>query len=73
MTEWQPITSVPNQEEVLVCNDCLLGWWAVAIQDALGEWHDAGGRYRSRLTHEPTHWQKLPSIYPVSLRKGTKQ
>lgn len=68
MGEWKPIASAPNQHEVLVCNDCLLGWWAVAIQCALGEWWWA--HRRVRLDHEPTHWQELPSIHPIALRRG---
>lgn len=67
---WQPISSVPNQTTVLVCNDCLLGWYAVAIQSALNEWHYADRGWRQQLEHEPTHWQRLPSIHPIALRKG---
>lgn len=69
-TSWQPIASVRSQEEVLVCNDCLLGWWAVAIQSALGEWHYADRTGLFRLKYEPTHWQALPSIHPIAIRKG---
>jgi len=67
---WQPIDRCPSQTTVLVCNDCLLGWWAVAIQDALGEWHYEGMGLRTRLKYEPTHWQELPSIHPIALRRG---
>lgn len=74
---WRPIAKAPNQTSVLVCNDCLLGWWAVAIQNALGEWHyndrgsrEVGDRIWTRLAYEPTHWQDLPSIYPIALRRG---
>ncbi|WP_432769786.1 MAG: hypothetical protein HEQ22_03300 [Sphingopyxis sp.] len=71
-TAWLPIAHCPNQTEVLVCNDCLLGWWAVAIQNALGEWEHASTSIgmRLRLKHEPTHFQQLPSIYPIALRRG---
>lgn len=65
---WMPIKTAPNQTPVLVCNDCLLGWWAVAIQCALGEWWENGRRVH--LEHGPTHWQELPSIYPIALRRG---
>lgn len=70
--DWQPISSCPSQTEVLVCNDCMLGWWAVAIQDALGEWHHASTSIglRLRIKYEPTHWQELPSIHPIALRRG---
>lgn len=70
---WKPIAECSSQMEVLVCNDCLLGWWAVAIQSALGEWFyaDRDG-FHNRLKYEPTHFQQLPSIYPIALR-GPKQ
>lgn len=67
---WLPISSVRSQEEVLVCNDCYLGWWSVAIQSALGEWECVGGEFRCRLKYEPTHWQALPSIHPIGIRGG---
>ncbi len=70
MSDWRPISTVPNQTTVLVCNDCLLGWHAVAIQNALGEWHEEGTKYCSPLKHEPTHWQELPSIHPIGIRKA---
>lgn len=70
MTDWQQIGTVRSQEEVLVCNDCYLGWWCVAIQNALGEWEEAGSTYRSSLKYPPTHWQALPSIAPIGLRTG---
>lgn len=70
-TNWLPIDRCPLQTTVLVCNDCLLGWWAVGIQCALGEWwHEGFGLSRIRLPHEPTHYQELPSIHPISLRRG---
>ncbi len=68
MSEWRPIAKVPNQTPVLVCNDCLLGWWAVAFQCALGEWWENDRRVP--LKYEPTHWQELPSIHPIALRRG---
>jgi hypothetical protein len=73
-TAWQPISTVPNQTSVLVCNDCLLGWHAVAIQSALNEWfYDClPSTFRLRLEYAPTHWQELPSVHPISLR-GAKQ
>ncbi len=67
--EWQPISTCPNQTTVLVCNDCFLGWHVVAIQNALGEWHEDGTKYRACLKYEPTHWMELPSIYPISIRQ----
>ncbi len=68
---WMPIERCPSQTTVLVCNDCLLGWWAVGIQCALGEWwHEGFGISRVRLPYEPTHWQELPSIHPIALRRG---
>lgn len=67
---WKPIGTCMNQTEVLVCNDCLLGWHAVAIQDALGGWHYADSRGRLPLKYEPTHWQALPSVHPIALPKG---
>lgn len=70
LSEWQPIATVRSQEEVLVCNDCYLGWWAVAIQDALGGWHYADGRMAGKLKYEPTHWQVLPSIHPIAIRRS---
>ena len=63
---WEPITDSHPQTEYLVCNDCLLGWWAVAIRDALGVWHYSDRR--QRLKYEPTHFQELPSISPISMR-----
>ncbi|AMU90511.1 hypothetical protein ATM17_15925 [Sphingopyxis macrogoltabida] len=69
-TAWLDIANCPSQTTVLVCNDCLLGWHAVAIQDALGEWYYEGIGLRLRLKYEPTHYQELPSIYPISLRLG---
>lgn len=73
LSEWRPISEAPCQTEVLVCNDCLLGWWEVAIQNAFGDWEKANQWHPPRtLKYEPTHWQELPSIYPISLR-GKKQ
>lgn len=65
---WLPIAQCLSQQEVLVCNDCLLGWHAVAIQCALGEWWYSD--MRVRLKYEPTHFQPLPSIHPIALRRG---
>jgi hypothetical protein len=62
---WVPIAEVPNQTPVLVCNQAYLGWHAVAIQNALGEWYENGSRYESPLKYEPTHYQELPSIQPL--------
>lgn len=70
MSGWNPIATVRSQEEVLVCNDCLLGWRAVAIQNALGEWYYADRDGHFKLKYAPTHWQELPSIQPIALRKG---
>lgn len=70
MSGWQPISSVRSQEEVLVCNDCYLGWWAVAIQNALGEWSYADRPFHGALKYPPTHWQELPSIHPIGIRGG---
>ncbi len=63
--EWLPISAVHSQQAVLVCNHAYLGWWAVAIQNVLGEWYEAGSRYECPLKYEPTHYQELPSIYPL--------
>lgn len=64
---WLPIEQCPSQNTVLVCNDCLLGWWAVAIQSALGEWHYDGTQ--APLKYQPTHFQELPSIHPIAIRR----
>jgi hypothetical protein len=68
---WSPIATVRSQQEVLVCNMAYLGWWDVAIQNALGEWHSAGSRYETTLRHKPTHWQALPSILTLRTGSGT--
>ncbi|MDH7638980.1 hypothetical protein [Sphingomonas oryzagri] len=55
---WQPIDTAPNQTEVLVCSAGYLGWWAIAIQNALGEWWLDGTQ--SPPKYKPTHWMELP-------------
>ena len=68
--DWRPIATAPEQTTVLVCNDCLLGWHAVAIKSALGEWfYDGTPSNLVPLKYGPTHWQELPSIHPISIRK----
>jgi hypothetical protein len=64
---WRPITEAHNQTTLLVCNQAYLGWHAVAIQNALGEWYESGSRYETRLKYEPTHFQELPSIRPLQV------
>lgn len=62
-TFWKPVSEAMPQTEYLVCNNKMLGWWAVASLDALGVWHYKD--FRQTLKHRPTHIQELPSIMAV--------
>jgi hypothetical protein len=62
-TTWQPISSAPKDEKVLVCGsgeDPDYVGWAILMSDD-DYWHEEDG-FSLDSSDFPTHWMPLPSV-----------